>query len=71
MNGGKVEGNGWRLFLILSPELMFVEMPLTKLDQMGGWSCGFLCEYLGMDVATELLNPYLIVSRTGRNCELC
>ena len=69
MNGGKVERNGWGLFLILSPELMFVKMTLTKLDQMGGWSCGFLCEHLGMDVATELLNSYLIVPRIGRNCE--
>ena len=70
MNGGKVERNGWGLFLILSPELMFVKMALAKLDQMRGWSCGFLCEYLRMDVATELLDSNLIVPRFGRNCQL-
>jgi len=62
---GKVEGNRGSVVCILSQELMAMQVIFCKFNQLLGCGRAGSWEDLGIDMATELLYPYLIITCLG------
>lgn len=65
--GWEIEGDRWRFFLILAPELMSAQMILAQIDQWLWGRGGRARENLRMYVTAKLLYPYLIIARRRSN----